>query len=103
MNAWAFLCLHLTGTLFYLVIQQENDSEGACNATLKTYHTKASSNEDLLEATESWKNCQLDKNNDLDDWFTKLYMLKKMFKDIKSTYEKDKFEIMSHIYVHLPE
>ena len=103
MNAWAFLCLHLTGTPFSLVIQQENDSEGAWNSILKKYHTKASSNEDLLEATESWKNCQLDKNTDPDDWFTKLYMLNKIFKDIKSTYEKDEFEIMSHIYAHLPE
>ena len=67
-NVWAFLCLHLTGTLFYLVIQQENDSEGVWNSILKKYHTKASSNGDLLEATESWKNCQLDKNTDPDDW-----------------------------------
>ena len=97
------LCLHLTGTSFFLVIQQENDSEGALNSILKNYHTKASSNGDLLEGTESWKNCQLDKNTDPDDWFTELYMLNKMFKDIKSTYEKYEFEIMSHIYAHIPE
>ena len=36
MNAWEFLCLHLTGTLFSLVIQQENDSKGAWNSILKS-------------------------------------------------------------------
>ena len=85
------------------MIQQENDSEGAWNAILKKYHTKASSNEDLLEVTESWKNWQLNKNTDQDDWLTELFMLNKIFKDIKSTYEKDEFEITSHIYAHLPE
>ena len=88
-GAWDQLVMSLTGPLFDLIQEADENAHKTWKILLKKYKVSNERSESLKDVTIEWHGCKLEGTcNDPDKWFSELYRINQKFKKINVLDEK---------------
>ena len=83
-NAWDQLVINLSGIPFLHIMDCKEDPYKVWMRLVEKYMASSTKSESLSNVVNEWNKCKLELTlEDLDNWFTKLFVLNQKFKEIK--------------------